>query len=138
MTGPPTTLCLLPSGHLVRDLLSQLLPQMSLPLPKGSDVSANCPRGLRLPPCPTATAWACSSVAVPTDRRSQALTRSRKRRPDLAPHLTPRLGAISVRTGAHLAPLFLQTWTLFFIKCQIQWSILIRKGRLSLPLETSY
>lgn len=86
------------------------------------------------PRCPAAVRAGGSSVAVPIDRLSRALTRSRKQKPDLsAPRPRPRLGVVSVRTGAHLAPLFLQTWALFFIKCQIQWSILIGKGRLSRP-----
>lgn len=49
----------------------------------------------------------------------------------------PHHRILSIRTFACLACCLLQTWSLFSIKCQVQWSLLIQKGQAFLPLKTS-
>jgi hypothetical protein len=73
----------------------------------------------------------CINSAVFTDGLSQVQEPGRNR----TCHPAQRNLCKSMRLLAHLS---LQTRALFPTKCQIQQSILIGKGRLSLPLKTSF
>ena len=111
--------------------------QKSLKFPDRSDASVDCRRSCDLPAlsCCLPGRLVCSDLALRIDRFSHAPTKSLKQKPGLPALIT---GSFPVRTFACLAHCFLQTWSLLSIKCQVQWSLSIRKGRLSLPLKTSY
>lgn len=118
------------------DLLLQLCPEMSFQLPSRNDVSASYRRSQDLSSFVLLPAMlVLSDLAVSTDR----LKPSTDRVPEIeARPVHPSSRMSLLRMCAHLAQLLLRTRTQFSIKCQVQWSILIGKGRLSLPLKTSY